>query len=122
MYFSTSWLTVSLVQCKAPASCWLRFVFFKAIMKKTLKKEEIIELLTSSHVKYSHSLHRIAVALTFRSQFFIPTVHFHKEHLSPPSQNTSDPEEDRIGMTSSFTTNDVRMGGSPDEALKACNY
>ena len=30
------------------------------------------------------------VALTIRSQFFIPTVHFHKEHLSPPSQNTSD--------------------------------
>ena len=59
MYFSTSWLAVSLVQCKAPASSWSSFVFFKSYQWRKLSKkcnwEEIIELLISSYVKYSHN-------------------------------------------------------------------
>ena len=58
------------------------------------------------------------VALTIRSQFFIPTVHLNsiRNIYRLPLRILL------IGMTSSFSTNDVRMGGSPDEALKACNY
>ena len=119
MYFSTSWLAVSLVQCKALASSWSSFVFFKSYQWRKLSKkcnwEEIIELLISSYVKYSHNYapncscthDQISVFYSYSSIRIIYRL---------PLRILL------IGMTSSFSTNDVRMGGSPDEALKACNY